>query len=244
MYVHDYCPSSIADKTTSCLICQKRKFSLIDDLFRAELALLDKHRKRVFFKKGEIIYKENSKPAGLLCLSKGSVKLSKIGTEGIERIVGLKAPVDFIGHEALIAKEMHASTATALEDCQICLIDTEDFFSVLKSNPGFAFKLLQSLAQGIMSVEDRIVNLTQKHMRARMAEALLIVKDKFGFKADQKSLAIQLKRAELAALSYMTTSNAIRILSGLAKDEHISLKGKTIQLIDIQALEKISTINI
>jgi CRP-like cAMP-binding protein len=244
MYVNGYCPTNPIDKTSSCLSCQHRKFSLIDDLFREELALLDSHRKKVFFKKGTIIFRENSKPAGLICLSKGSVKLTKIGTEGIERIVGLKAPVDFLGHESLITNELHASTATALENCQICFIDTEDFFSVLKSNPAFAIKLLQSFAHGIMSVEERIVNLTQKHMKARIAEALLIIKDKFGLAADQKSLALQLKRAEFGALSYMTTSNAIRILSGLADEGLIRLQGKSIQLLDIPSLEKISALNI
>lgn len=244
MYANAYCPAVLTAKTSSCLSCEHRKFSLIDDLFKDELALLDSHRKKIYFKKGSIIYSEGSKPAGLICLSVGSVKQTKIGTEGIDRIVGLKGPVDFLGHEALITKELHTSTATALENCHICIIETEDFFTVLKSNPAFAIKLLQSFAHGIMNVEERIVNLTQKHMKARVAEALLIVKDKFGFAADKKSLALSLKRAEIAAISYMTTSNAIRILSAMADEGLIRLQGKSIQLLNIQALEKISTLNL
>ena len=166
-----------------------------------------------------------------------------MGTEGIERITGLKAPVDFFGHEALVSRQTHNSTATALTDCRVCIIETDDFFNALKSNSGFSLKIIQSFANGIMDTEKRIVNLSQKHMKARLAEALMILIDIFGFAQDGKTIDLKMKRSDLAALSYMTTSNTIRFLSMLADENYVRVKGRSIVVLDRQGLEKISDLN-
>ena len=107
----------------SCINCLKRRQSLLTELNPDELAILNKNRYVVEYKAGEVIYKEGGKPQGLLCLNKGKVKITRIGVTGNEQIVALKKPVDFIGFHALMGENNYLTSAFALEDVSICIID-------------------------------------------------------------------------------------------------------------------------
>ena len=57
---------------------------------------------------------------------------------------------------------------------------------------------------------------------------------------DGCTLSIYLSREDLANMSNMTTSNAIRTLSTFANEKLIAIDGRKIKLIRIDALENIS----
>ena len=90
------------------------------------------------------------------------------------------------------------------------------------------------------SAFERTVNLTQKHIRGRLAESLLFLKDSYGLEEDGATLSIYLSREDLANLSNMTTSNAIRTLSTFVAERIIAIDGRKIKLIDEDKLKKIS----
>ena len=90
-----------------------------------------------------------------------------------------------------------------------------------------------------LSVE-RTMNLTQKHIRGRLAEALLLMKEKYGVEEDGMTLAVYLSREDLAHLSNMTTSNAIRTLSAFAQEGVIAIDGRKIKFINVDELQTIS----
>ena len=190
------------------------------------------------------MYKEGTKPSGLLCLKQGSVKLSRLGVEGNEYITALKKPIDFIGYKSIMAEQLHSNTATAIEDCEVCVINKSDFVSILKSNSELSLRLLKSFATELIATDRRTVNLTQKHMRGRMAEALIMLKDTYGLKEDKETINVELKRSEYAAMSNMTTSNAIKVLSGFAKENIIALEQRKVLIKDLTRLRKISELNI
>jgi CRP-like cAMP-binding protein len=87
----------------------------------------------------------------------------------------------------------------------------------------------------------RTVSLTQKHIRGRLAESLLLLKDKYGFESDNVTLKVYLSREDIANLSNMTASNAIRTLSSYANEKVINIDGRKIQILDLPALKRIST---
>jgi CRP-like cAMP-binding protein len=88
--------------------------------------------------------------------------------------------------------------------------------------------------------ESRTVNLTQKHIRGRLAETLLTLKQTYGMDEDGVTIAMYMAREDLANMSNMTTSNAIRTLSQFASEGIISLDGRKIKLLDISELTRIS----
>ena len=107
----------------------------------------------------------------------------------------------------------------------------------MRTLPCFFIRQL-SLDLGI--ADERTVNLTQKHIRGRLAESLLFLKDSYGLEEDGATLSIYLSREDLANLSNMTTSNAIRTLSTFVAERIIAIDGRKDQVDRRGQAQKIS----
>ena len=231
------------DSKNSCLNCLKRKDSLFSDLGARELKIIDKNRYTVSYKPGEIICKEGTKPLGLICLNKGKVKMVRRRLNGTEQIVGLKQSVDFIDFRALMVGNTCLSSSIALEKSNVCIIEKKDFFKVIEINKKLAFKIIRSLALELIKKDSNLVNMTEKHIRARLAEALILINNVFRTNPGDGFLNVSLKRSELAGLSNMTTANAIRVLSYFSKAKLVEVVNRKIRIIDLKALKEISALD-
>ena len=108
---------------------------------------------------------------------------------------------------------------------------------VMRENPEVSLQFVRHLSVLLGQSDDRTVNLTQKHIRGRLAEALLFLKHNYGVEEDGCTLSIYLSREDLASLSNMTTSNAIRTLSSFATERLIAIDGKKIKIVDEEELQ-------
>ena len=237
---HKNCSDLFYTEKHACLYCSKKVHSLFSELNCDELTTLNEDKYEVFYKTGETIYKAGTRPLGLLCLYQGKVKISRLGLNGAEQIVALKKPVDFIGFRALMEEKYFLSSAVALEATSVCIINKDNFFKTIRNNANLALKVIRILAKEANDLEGRIVNLTQKHIRARLADALLIAHDVYSQSPDEGRLNVSLKRADLAALANMTTANAIRVLSSFSKENLIEIDRRNIKINDLKALHEIS----
>lgn len=101
---------------------------------------------------------------------------------------------------------------------------------------------MSELASTLGFTDRRIVSLTQKHIRGRLADTILSLKESYGTEADGQTLSIVMNRDDLASLSNMSTSNAIRTLSTFAHEGTISVEGKKIKILDEAQLVHISNL--
>ena len=224
----------------TCEECIDSKMSVFSVLSPEQKETLKKANSSQNFKKGEIIFKEGDKPTGLLWLSEGKVKIFKEGVGGREQIVRMAKPVGFIGYRALFAEEHHHCTGVAIEDSTICTIDRDTIYKLLRQNPELCLSIIKAFATELGFSNNRTVTLTQKHIRGRLAESLIFLKDTYGFEDDNTTIKIYLSREDIANLSNMTTSNAIRTLSTFASEGVIGIDGRKIKILDLQKLERIS----
>ena len=96
------------------------------------------------------------------------------------------------------------------------------------------------IADHLGSSEQQVVNLTQKHIRGRLAESLLHLIDNYGYDEDGSTIAMYMSREDLANMSNMTTSNAIRTLSQFAQEQLVSIDGRKIQVLNESEIKRIS----
>ena len=227
------------DKSKNCIYGPKSVFNSLSDEEKEELS---KHLTIVSYKKNETIYKEGDKPTGLICLSEGKVKVFKEGVGGRDQIVRMAKPVGFLGYRAMFAEENYIASAIAIEDSIACIIDRNSLLKILKNNSEFALAVIRSLARELGFSNSRTITLTQKHIRGRLAESLLFLKDTYGLEDDNKTIKIYLSREDIANLSNMTTANAIRTLSIFANEGVIGIDGRKISILNLTKLERISEI--
>jgi CRP-like cAMP-binding protein len=151
-------------------------------------------------------------------------------------------PVQYFGYRAFFAQEPFVTSAAAFESSQVCLISMNIVEQFLQNNGTLAMFFIQLLSIDLGIADQRVVNLTQKHIRGRLAESLLFLKENYGLEEDGATISIYLAREDLANLSNMTTSNAIRTLSIFENERIISMDGRKIKIIDEDRLQKISRI--
>lgn len=149
-------------------------------------------------------------------------------------------PVQYFGYRASFAQEDYLTNASAFEASTVCMIPMTVVIDLLMSNPNLAMFFIRQLSFDLGVADERTVNLTQKHIRGRLAESLLFLKDSYGLEEDGATLSIYLSREDLANLSNMTTSNAIRTLSTFINEHLIAVDGRKISLLDEGRLRKIS----
>lgn len=201
---------------------------------------LERHLSLSNYRKNEFVFKEGDKPTGLLFLVDGKVKIYKEGVAGREQIVRMTKPLGMIGYRSLLAEEYHISSAITLEESLICTVDPDFIFNHALKNKDFSHKIIQKLAKELGFANARTVSLTQKHIRGRLAESLILLKNKYGYESDGITLKANLSREDIANLSNMTTSNAIRTLSTFANENVIAIDGRKIKILDDMRLERVS----
>lgn len=194
------------------------------------------------YKKNETIYCEGETPMHLMCLLSGKVKIYKDGVGGRSQIIRVIKDKEYFAYRAYFAQENFVTAAAAFEPCTICLVPMPVISELIKENTDLAMFFIKQLSIDLGISDERTVNLTQKHIRGRLAESLLFLKDTYGVEEDQCTLSIYLSREDLANLSNMTTSNAIRTLSNFATEKLIIIDGRKIKIMDEERLKKISKI--
>jgi len=231
-------------KATTCTSCEHKVSgdSLFCCLNLDELDNISDNKRNMFFKKGQTIFNERSHPHGIYCIHKGKVKIHKLGEEGKEQIVRLAKETNIIGYRALLSGDTYMASATALEETELCYISKDAILALIKSNPTFSFSLLELLSDDLKRAENKITHMAQKHVRERIAEAILLLKEAYGYREGTEIIDSSLTRKELANIAGTTTETSIRILSEFQKDKIIELDGKNIKIININQLLKTANI--
>ncbi len=192
------------------------------------------------FKRNELIYQENETPTHILFLVSGMAKIIKECSMGRSQIVRIIKEQSFMGFRAFFANECNTTSAVALEDSTVAALPLDTMVELIELNHGITNYFISELATTLGETDSRFVTLTQKHIRGRLAETILALKANYGIENDGKTLNVIMNRYDLASLSNMSTSNAIRTLSSFATEGLIEISGRKIRILNEEELAKIS----
>lgn len=106
------------------------------------------------FKKGEVLFNEGEQGDFLYVIRKGSVKVSRRNSDGLEIAQAYLPAGHYVGEMALLSDLPRTATVSAAVACETVAISKEDFLDVIQNNPR-AEERISKLAQ-----ERRIENLT------------------------------------------------------------------------------------
>ena len=187
-----------------------------------------------------VVHNFKKEPEYLWCLLQGKVKKFKDGVGGRVQILRLIRSVQYFGYRAYFANEPYNSSAAAFEPSVVGTLPMTLVEDMINKNRKLAWFFIHELSRNLGGSDTKIVNLTQKHIRGRLAEALIVLRDHYGFEDDNMTLRIYMAREDLANLSNMTTSNAIRTLSGFVSEKLITVDGRRICILNEPMLRKIS----
>lgn len=230
--------------TAKILVSKDEVIKIISDrwtpLSESQRKLLADNVRIVSFKKNDIIYRDGEPPREVMCLIAGKVKVYKDGVNGRSQIIRAIKAVDFFGYRAFFAGEEYKTSAMAIDNCVVAFLPIQLVIKFVHENNAVSMFFIRHLAKLLGTADERTVSLTQKHIRGRLAETLLFLKDSYGVEEDGYTLSIYLSREDIASMSNMTTSNAIRTLSSFAVENMIAIDGRKIRIMQDEELRKVS----
>ncbi|OFY86805.1 MAG: hypothetical protein A3F72_21195 [Bacteroidetes bacterium RIFCSPLOWO2_12_FULL_35_15] len=225
-----------------CSDCEAFNVSMFCSTNSAEEASLSDNKVHNIYKKGQVIFYEGHQPQNLFCIYSGKVKIFKLGDDGKEQIVRFAKKSDLIGYRALLSGENYFASASAIEETIVCSFPKNIIEELLDHNSKFSMQTIKLLSKDLRIAEQMILNMAQKHVRERIAEALLMLKEYYGTDSITGTINTTLTREEIANIAGTSTETCIRILSEFNRDRVIKLIGKRIKIASIPKLLHIANI--
>jgi CRP/FNR family transcriptional regulator len=188
-------------------------------------------------KKREIIVMEGDDCTGLFIIKTGRVKLLRSSSAGKEQIIKILNPGDLFGFEVFYDGKKYACAAVAMEDCELCYISKDNFFSIIEKEPAIARKLIIAMGRELNHAYERIGNLGLLNAREKLAHLLYTLANEYGVKKDGGvKLNLTISRLEIAELLGITQETSIRLLKTFKEEGILDIKRKEII---IKSLEKL-----
>ena len=221
-----------------CENCIIRQFNSLRAMSKEELKQVSDSKTTRTLKKGDALFEEGDRLNGVYCVRNGISKLSKLSANGKDQIVKLATKGEVMGQRSVIAEELTNLSAVAVSDMEICFIPKESITNTLHKNPNFTLEVLRHMAHDLKEADDVIVNMSQKNVKQRIAEALLYLKN-FG-ETEDGYLKLTLSREDIANVVGTATESAIRIMSEYRKKGYIQTSGKKIAIKDERKLRDLA----
>lgn len=192
-----------------------------------------------FYNKGSLIYSEGERMKGCYFIFSGIIKIYQTGHEGKEQIIKFEKEGDIFGFRSVILKETACTSVETLSDCILCFISDNSLLGLLKSNPDFAYELMQIACKELGESNRHIKDIAQKSVKERLAEILILIANDFGIEADG-SLKLSISREDLGNFVGTATETLIRLLSEYKQEGLIESKGRKIKLLNMEKLKKMA----
>ena len=188
--------------------------------------------------RGSAIFSYGQYPRGVYCIHKGHVKLTRPTPDGREHILRLAGAGDLVGYASMISGEPYTLNCVAVEETSICFVPSDLILSIVRENTHLALRVMQDLSHELEDAERRVVEIAQKSIRERVAEALLVIKETFGVAEDGETLNSPLTREEIAGIVGSAQESVIRTLSEFKSDKLIEIVGRSIRVKNVKGLIK------
>ncbi|HEX2607246.1 MAG TPA: Crp/Fnr family transcriptional regulator [Flavisolibacter sp.] len=201
-----------------------------------ELIVLKKRTQ--VFRKGRTIFQEGDRVEGLFFLYEGAVKVSQTWGAEKELIIRFAGPGDVLGHRGFGSAHIYPITATALEDSQVCYIDTPFLEASLKVNPQLTYGLLDLYASELQKAERRMRDLAHRDGRGRILLALLEAEQSFGVD-EQGFVRLPLTRQDIASYAGTSYETVFKVFSEWVAAGWINFSGKTFQIRDRNTFQQL-----
>jgi len=227
---------SVVNLINSCESCTRR-WKNFQHLTKDQLQLVNENRYEAAFKPGEIMMKQGSPTSNALFMASGMAKTYIEGLNGKNFIMSIALPGRLIMGPGAYVNSRHTYTVSAITAVQACFISFDIFKQLVRVNGAFAESLIEDISAKSLGSLNRMVNLSQKRMPGRLADALLYLSDQVFHSDDYEMI---LSRQELGEMTNMAKECVVRILKELEVSGVIYSDSSKIKILDKEKLVQIS----
>lgn len=191
------------------------------------------------YPKGQILVFADENPDHIFYLVTGKVRKYDVSYRGDELVVNVFKPGAFFPMSWAINRTGNKFFYKTEEETELHVVPADKALEFLQANPDVMLDLLSRLYRGMEGVLGRLVHLMSGTARSRLLYELIIECRRFG-KADANGVyRLAVSEVDLAAHAGLSRETVSREIQKLKDVGLISLDGKTLQVHDTAALERL-----
>ncbi len=185
----------------------------------------------------QMLFSDGEESRGFFLVLEGRVKVFKVSPEGKEQILHLLGPGEPVGQVAVFAGSPFPASAQAIEKCRLLYFSRQALRELIAAKPSLALNMLAILSRRLVEFTQQIENLSLKEVPARLAAYLLLL-----LKEQNRTDRVVLNstKAQLASIIGTIPETLSRVFGRMAQAGMIQVKGRTIRLIDTEALATVA----
>jgi CRP-like cAMP-binding protein len=217
------------------------KVWILQGLSEEEFAHLSQLARTKVCKPREIIVQKGDPAQEFFVLLRGRAKVGTPGADGSDATINVLGPGEVFGEIAILDGQPRSATVTALEKCEMAVVDKPAFDGLLASSPAIAVKLLGVLAARVRELTTRIEDRAFLDVPARLAKQLLWLARNHGSASGPVvRIDLRLSQQELGDLVGATRESVNKQLREWTRSGILKQERDCIELFDPEALADIA----
>lgn len=193
-----------------------------------ENLLLDFGAKKIFYNKGNQLFREGETALNYYQVISGEVKMNNFNLDGKEFIQGIFSAGQSFGEPPLFANVKYPANAEALSDCEIIQLHKEKFLELLTSNPEVHLAVTQTLAKRLFYKAIMASEISSQEPEHRILRILDYLKKYVHKKEDKFSFKVDLTRQQVADLTGLRVETVIRATKSLEKKGELKIQNRKV----------------
>ena len=217
--------------TTDILLKRLKTAELLQGLDDESLSKLAQSGIWKVFEPNEVVFWEGDIETNLFYLQYGSLKAVKTSPDGREQVLRVINAGEIFHEVGALAKRANPATAITLEESGIWLLPRQALEDAIAEYPQMAFRIIENMADKIISLASLASDLSLKSVKARFAK-LVLERAKDGV-IERASWATQ---TEMASRLGTVPDVLSRVIRELTRAGVIEMDKKQIRILDAESL--------
>jgi CRP/FNR family transcriptional regulator len=229
--------AAVSPLKSLCSSCNLRELCLPCGMEGSDVERLDSLMfARRGIKAGQSLYRAGDRFQSIYAVRTGTLKTSLELADGREQVCGFSLGGELMGLDGL-ADGRHASSATALEDAEVCAIPFAHLAGLSAANAGVQHALNRLMSREIVREHSLMLLLGSMNAEERLAAFLVNLSQRLkarGYSASEFHL--RMSRAEIGSYLGMKLETVSRTFSAFQQQGLLEVDKRHIRIIDIERL--------
>lgn len=194
---------------------------------------------RVRLTKGSTLYMLDDTLDAVYGVRYGSLKTYVTDTSDHNQITGFILPGEIVGLDGMLQRK-HTSSATALEDTEVCVIRLSQIDHVAQELPSFQQQMRGLISRELERSYQLLASIGSMRAEQRLAGFLLNLSQRYaslGYSSTE--FILRMSREEIGNYLGLTLETTSRALSRLSQENFITVRLRDVKILDVSGLKKL-----
>ncbi len=190
------------------------------------------------FQRGELLFAEGDRCAGLFIVASGKIRIFKLSASGREQVLAIEGPGSSFAEIPVFDGGNYPAAASAMEDADVLFIARKDFQNYCREHPEVALKVIAVTGARLRRLVAIIEELSFATVRQRLIALLLRLAEAGLRSAEGVRIELPASHQELASELGTVRELLSRNLSRLQAEGYIEVDGRRIVVKDLAGLKR------